>query len=265
MAAANQPGLDVLVSGYASIDTVYQASAPPRAGATALLRGPVISPPRCGGCGPGTAMALARAGCRVGLITWLGTDPEGQTCLRDWLDIGIEDTGIVISERQASPRSFLFYDPEGGATCYYHPSGSAGLRLTSQAHALLSRAAALAITVGPAPLTEALLAERRPDQLLAWNVKADPNAFPATLRALLAREAGVICLNRDELEFVASGLPRPPLTPQPPSSGSTGKGRRAPLPSPWAGYPLGGGWGEGRPRQGPLLQDETAAALISTI
>jgi sugar/nucleoside kinase (ribokinase family) len=265
MATGVQDDLDVLVSGYASIDTVYHASAPPQAGTTALLRGPVIAPPRCGGCGPGAAVALARAGSRVGLITWLGDDPEGQACLQEWIDADIDRDGVVVAAGRASPRSLLFYDPDGGATCYYHPSGSAGLRLTSQAHALLSRAAALAITVGPAPLTEALLAERRPDQLLAWNVKADPNAFPATLRALLAREAGVICLNRDELEFVASGLPRSPLTPQPPSPGSTGKGRRAPLPSPWAGYPLGGGWGEGRPRQEALPEDEPAAALISAI
>jgi sugar/nucleoside kinase (ribokinase family) len=265
MATGVQGGLDVLVSGYASIDTVYQASAPPRAGTTALLQGPVAPSPRCGGCGPGAAVALASVGRRVGLITWLGDDPEGRACLQGWIDTGIEDTGVVIAEGQASPRSLLFYDPDGGATCYYHPSGSAGLRLTSQARALLSRATALAITVGPVPLTEALLAARRPDQPLAWNVKADPDAFPAALRAQLAREADVICLNRDELGFVASGLSRPVLTPQPPSPGSTGKGRRAPLPSPWAGYPLGGGWGEGRPRQGPLLQDETAAALISAI
>src|SRR5687768_6255207 len=72
---------DVLVSGYASIDTVYQARASPQVGATTLLQGPVVSLPRCGGCGPGAAVALARAGCRVGLLTWLGDDPEGAGCL----------------------------------------------------------------------------------------------------------------------------------------------------------------------------------------
>ncbi len=54
--------VDVLVAGYASIDVAYRASAPPQAGATALLQGPVAPAWRCGGCGPGAAAALARAG-----------------------------------------------------------------------------------------------------------------------------------------------------------------------------------------------------------
>jgi sugar/nucleoside kinase (ribokinase family) len=156
------------------------------------------------------AVALARAGCRVGLITWLGDDPQGQVCLRDWVDAGIDDTGVVVATGQASPRGLLFYDPDGGATCYYHPSGSAALRLTAAGRDGLANAGALAVTVGPATLTEELLAARRPDQPLAWNVKADAKAFPPDLRGRLAREASLICLNRDELPFVASILPDSP-------------------------------------------------------
>lgn len=198
--------LDVLVSGYASIDTVFRACAPPRVGSTSLLHGPVVPPPRCGGCGPGAAMALARAGCRVGLLTWLGDDAAGQACLRDWTTAGIDVGGVVVASGHASPRCFLFYDPDGGATCYYHPSGSANLRPTPRGRALLASADALAVTVGPPALTEALLAERRPDRPLAWNVKADAHAFPPGLRARLVRESAVICLNRDELRFVASSV-----------------------------------------------------------
>jgi sugar/nucleoside kinase (ribokinase family) len=200
-------GVDVLVSGYASIDVVYQASAPSRAGATALLRGPVAPPPRCGGCGPGAAMALAHAGCRVGLVTWLGDDAQGEACRRSWAEAGIELGGVVAAAGQATPRSFLFYDPAGGATCYYHPSGSEALRLSPAARRLLAGARALAVAVGPPALTEELLAARRPEQALAWNVKADAHAFPPALRRRLLAEAVVVCLNRDELPFVAEMLP----------------------------------------------------------
>ena len=198
--------LDVLISGYASIDTVYRASAPPQVGATSLLQGPVVSLPRCGGCGPAAALALAHAGCRAGLLSWLGDDPEGQTCLSGWTAAGIDVGGVVIASGQASPRCFLFYDPNGGATCYYHPSGSANLRLMPRGREMVANAGAMAVTVGPATLTEALLAVRRPEQPLAWNVKADPHAFPPELRARLVRDSAVICLNRDELRFVASAV-----------------------------------------------------------
>jgi ribokinase len=232
----NGQKLDVLVSGYASIDTVYRACAPPRVGETALLKGAVVSSPRCGGCGPGATLALAREGCRVALLTWLGDDAEGRACLHTWREAGIDPGGVVVAAGQASPRSFLFYDPEGGATCYYHPSESAGLRLDSPGRELLADAGALAVTVGPAALTEALLDARRPDQPLAWNVKADGHAFPPHLRARLLREADVVCLNRGELEFVAAAL-----TPLPPSPIAMGEGgTKAPLPSQWER-----GWGEG--------------------
>ena len=71
---------------------------------------------------------------------------------------------------------------------------------------MLAGARALAVTVGPAALTEELLAARRSDQPLAWNVKADADAFPLAIRRRLVQEAAVICLNRDELPFVAAAL-----------------------------------------------------------
>ncbi len=264
--------LDVLVSGYASIDTIYQASAPPRAGATALLQGPVTSPLRCGGCGPGAAVALARASFRVGLITWLGDDPEGQACLQDWVDAGIDDTGVVVATGQTSPRSLLFYDPDGGTTCYYHPSGSAALRLTAAGRRGLANAGALAVTVGPATLTEELLAARRPEQPLAWNVKADANAFPPDLRARLAREANLICLNRDELPFVASILPgAPSYLPEQnriPDVGARHAVPGAPLPSQWErgwGEGRSGSWGEGRSRRNPNVLTEADVQFTAAI
>jgi sugar/nucleoside kinase (ribokinase family) len=199
--------VDVLVSGYASIDVAYRASAPPQAGATALLQGPVAPAWHCGGCGPGAAVALARAGCRVSLVTWLGDDREGRACVRAWTDAGVDRRGVVVASGQASPRSFLFYDPTGSATCYYHPSGSATLRLNEAGRELLADTRALAVTVGPAALTEELLAARRSDQRLVWNVKADGDAFPLAIRSRLIQEAAIICLNRDELPFVAAALP----------------------------------------------------------
>jgi ribokinase len=199
--------IDVLVAGYASIDVAYRASAPPQAGATALLQGPVAPAWRCGGCGPGAAVALARNGCRVGLLTWLGDDGDGRACLRAWADAGIDQRGVVVASGEVSPRSFLFYDPAGSATCYYHPSGSATLRLNAGGRKLLADTRALAVTVGPAALTEVLLVARRSDQPLVWNVKADADAFPLAIRSRLVQEAAVICLNRDELPFVAAALP----------------------------------------------------------
>jgi len=199
-------GPEVIVAGYASIDLAFQASAPPVVGRTARLTGPVIVPRRFGGCGPNAARQLARLGCQIRLLTWLGDDADGAAYLRDLAEDGVDTRGVTIARGSSSPRCYLFYDPLGGATCYYHPSDSAQLCLTDATRAMLASARALALTVAPAHLTEGLLDARPPGSGLAWNVKGDPAAYPPPLRRRLVREADVICLNRDELPFVASAL-----------------------------------------------------------
>lgn len=206
------PGPEVVVAGYASIDRVFEASAPPAPGRTALLRGAVEVPPRFGGCGPNAARQLARLGCRTGLVSWLGDDAPGRSYLRALEEDGVDVRGVLVATGAASPRCYLFYDPEGGATCYYHPSASPELGLHGGARAMLATASVLALTVAPAGLTEALLGARRPGSRVAWSVKADPDAYPTSLRRRLLTEADVVCLNRAELAFVAAALDRPPGT-----------------------------------------------------
>ena len=204
-------GPEVVVAGYASIDYAFRASAPPAVGRTALLAGPNPPPPHFGGCAPNTARELARLGCHVGLVTWLGDDAEGRSYLDTLNAEGVATTGVVVAPGRSTPRCYLFYDPDGGATLYYHPSGSSELRLRKTAHAMVARARVLALTVGPAALTDALLDARSAGTRVAWNVKADPNAYPVALRQRLVRESALLCLNRHELAFVAATLANPPL------------------------------------------------------
>lgn len=194
--------LDVVVSGYAGVDYVWQVNASPQPGRTSLLFGAVEPPPRFGGCGPRVALALADLGLQVALISWLGGDVVGRDYVSRLEAAGVDVRGVVMAPGRASPRSFLFYDPEGGATVCYHPSGSREQVLDEVGRDLARRARTLAVTVGPAPLTAGLLDARLPEALLAWSVKADPDAFPRDLRRRLLMEAELVCLNRDELPFL---------------------------------------------------------------
>lgn len=148
--------------------------------------------------------ALARLGVQTGLVTWVGDDPQGRAFLAGLEKAGVDVTGVEMG-RGPSPRSLLIYDPNGDAACYFHPSGSAGQRLGPAVEAQLDAAAWLAITVGPSSLTGQLLDRRGPATRLAWNVKADPAAFPPDLcRRLMS--ADLVCLNRGELAFLADAL-----------------------------------------------------------
>jgi len=197
---------EVLVSGYASIDVMLHASAPPVPGRTVLLRGPVSPPPAFGGCAPAVARGLAALGRRVGLITWLGDDEPGRRYLDLLRSEGVCIDAVHVAPGASSPHCYLIADPSGGVACCYHPSGSPELRPNAAAHRMLAGARCLAITVGPAPLSAALLDSRSPDALVAWGVKADPSAFPLPLRRRLLTESSVVCLNRYELPFLLEAI-----------------------------------------------------------
>jgi len=197
----------VLVAGYASIDLVWTAESVPGPDRTAILTGPVEPEPRFGGCAPIVAMQLARQGQSAGLVSWLGDDAPGRAYRVELESAGVDTTFTVFAPGQASPRSLLIYDPNGGVTCCFHPSGSAAQTLDAGTAGQMEQVRALALTVGPARLTSALLERRPRGSIVAWDVKADPDAFPLSLRAQLLRQAQVITLNRGELAFVADGVP----------------------------------------------------------
>ncbi len=197
-----EDGPDVLVVGYASIDRVWRAKSRPSPGRTAILEGPVEPAPAFGGCGPNVAIELAQLGLRTALVTWLGDDADGRAYLAHLASAGVDLAAVEVAPGQASPRTILVYDPDGGATCLYHPSGSPDQRLTEAGRTAAVGARVLAVTVCPAQLTAELLDARRADALVAWNVKADADAYPLALRARLLREARLVCLNRDELAFI---------------------------------------------------------------
>lgn len=196
--------VEVVVSGYASIDEAYTVSRLAGAAQTGILSGPVRPDARTGGCGPNTARALARLGVRSGVVTWLGDDPQGHAFLAGLEEAGVDVTGVEVGHGP-SPRSLLIYDPNGDAACYFHPSGSAAQQVTPALEAQLAQAGWLAVTVGPRALTAQLIDRRGGATRLAWNVKADPDAFPLELCGRLIA-ADLVCLNRGELAFLADAL-----------------------------------------------------------
>lgn len=202
----------VVVSGYASIDEVYTASRLAGRAETGVLSGPVRPASRHGGCGPNTGRLLAGLGVRTGVVSWVGDDPEGRALLDSLIDAGVDTTGVAVG-RGATPRSLMIYDATGDAACYFHPSDSATQEIGADVRDLVGTADWLVITVGPANVNQALLAAQGPQTRLVWSVKADPLAFPPELCARLV-SADLVCLNRGELQFLASSLDLPDATPE---------------------------------------------------
>jgi ribokinase len=192
----------VVVSGYTSVDTRLVTSALPRPGETALLEGDVLPPPRWGGCAPNIALWLERLGVHAALVAWLGDDEEGRLYRSLLEEAGVDLRAVEVGVGP-SARSWLVYDAAGEAICLFHPAGS-GSQDAETAASFAEQAEWLAVTVGPAELTSSLL-ETFADTALAWNVKADRQAFPPKLVERLAA-AAVVSFNRSETVFLGDAL-----------------------------------------------------------
>jgi len=201
--------LDAVVAGDAAITFAWQVSVPPAPGQTSKLLGPVEPEGRFGGCAPGVALALAELGHKVALVSWLGDDRYGRDYLARLRAGGVDVAGVDIATGQASARALMLYDGNGSATCLHHPSGSGSLRLPVAGRERLEEARWLALTAGPAGMSQALLDARRHPTSVAWAVKADPSHYPTALRRRIIEEAQLLCFNRDELGFLAEALDMP--------------------------------------------------------
>jgi sugar/nucleoside kinase (ribokinase family) len=192
----------VVVSGYTSVDTRLVTSSLPRPGETALLDGEVLPPPQWGGCAPNIARWLERLGVHAALVAWLGDDEEGRLYRSLLEDAGVDLRALEVGAGP-SARAWLVHEAAGEAICLFHPAGSEA-QGTETASPLADEAEWLAVAVGPARLTSSLL-DRFEGTPLAWNVKADRQAFPPELVTRLAA-AAVVSLNRSEAVFLGDAL-----------------------------------------------------------
>ncbi|HEY5718834.1 MAG TPA: PfkB family carbohydrate kinase [Gammaproteobacteria bacterium] len=131
-------------------------------------------PDRCGGGGANAAVALARAGHQVALVSAVGDDADGRALLAT-LDAAGVDTAHVARLPQPTSNSLLLVDPQGERTIVnlqrlHAPHPGVLRELELDAVYVRSRASDLA------PLLRALLPHRR---VVAHVPPCDDGALPA--------------------------------------------------------------------------------------
>jgi sugar/nucleoside kinase (ribokinase family) len=198
----------VAVLGYASADRCVALSALPAPDTTAIVRRLSRPWPRLGGCGPQIAIRLARLGVPATCLTWVGPDEPGAALLAQLRESGAGLEGVVVAGTRTA-ESYIAYDADGRAACFYDPGDAHGgmTALTAAQQAAVASASVVCLTVAPAAATRAALDATPADARVVWSVKADPDAYPDDLVARLLARADVVAWSEAEREFVA-GRPR---------------------------------------------------------
>jgi ribokinase len=114
---------DIVVLGIFAADLVFQADRLPTIGETLLGRSFSIG---SGGKGSNQAIAAARAGGKVGLITRIGADTFGDLARSVWQAEGVITDAVSIDAGQATGAAFIFVSAATGDNAIIVTPGAAG-------------------------------------------------------------------------------------------------------------------------------------------
>ena len=195
--------MNVVVTGYASLDYAVRLDRPPRPDTTATILSRPDEWPRLGGSPAYVAAALVEGGIHDAIpISWVADDADGAHYRTGLARCGVRTDGIAFRFGR-TPVCILAYQPDGACHCLYDPGLAEPIELDTAQHELVTAADWVCLTIGPAGVTRAALEAARPDAKVVWAVKVDARAVPADLAAAIAARADLVAFSRGEAEFVA--------------------------------------------------------------
>jgi len=197
--------LDLLTTGYPSLDYICRVSHSPAVGETAIVRTP---PSRYtfGGCGANVAVGLARLGFHVGVAMVVGDDAPGRDYVAYLQREGVDTRDVIRWPDVGTSESRLYVNPNGEYQNFFYPGAADAwqgkLTLTSLADARYAL-----LTVG------ALHYNRQFVQLvleagipLIWQLKPDVYAYPPSALADLTHSSVLLMMNRIEADYLIRTL-----------------------------------------------------------
>jgi nucleoside kinase len=199
--------MDVLATGYPSLDYILPVSHSPGIGETALLEAvPEDAAATYGGCGINVAVALSRLGLRAGVAVILGDDYAGSLYRARLREQQIDTSDVITLPGAYTSRSYLFRSPNGEYQNFFYPGAAdrwdGTLRLKN-----LSEARFALVTVGPHNYNRQFVRLAREVNVpVVWELKPDIFAFPVEVMQDFAAASTYILMNHIEARFVGQTL-----------------------------------------------------------
>lgn len=197
--------MDVLVTGYPSIDHIANVSHSPGVGETAqLYELPDVA--IYGGSGTNIGIALARLGFRVGAALVLGDDLYGMDYSRHLAAIGIDITNIMALRGHKTSRSYLFLNPDGQFQSFFYPGAANSWTGSLRLNGVKNYGYAL-VTAGQYDYNRQFVAQVRAAGVpLVWSLKSDVAAYPPDMVRDFARASTFIIMNDTEANTVLEAM-----------------------------------------------------------
>ncbi len=199
--------VDLLATGYPSLDYIISVSHSPKVGETALIDSvPAENEAVFGGCGANVAAALAKLKFQTAIATIIGDDREGYLYTSQMRRLGVNTQDIITVRQAKTSRSYLFRNPDGEYQNFFFAGAAdqwdGNLRLFN-----LRRVRYALLTVGPYHYNKQF-AElvTKDNNSLIWQLKPDIAAFTEEAMRQFAESSEYILMNHIEAEFIKDGL-----------------------------------------------------------
>jgi len=197
--------LDLLTTGYPSIDFIYNVSRSPQEDETAILE-TFSSSGSYGGCGLNVAVALAALGIEVGTAAVLGEDPEGLGYEQYLRSKGVKTDNVICLPGSATSRTYVFLNSAGRYQLFFYP-GAAGEWKPPLSLKGLENTRACLVTVGAAPYNQAFVDEALAAKIpLFWQLKSDVQAYPPEQLDRFMRASKLMFMNEAECRYLLGVL-----------------------------------------------------------
>jgi adenosine kinase len=197
--------MDVLVTGYPSIDHIAKVSHSPAVGETARLF-TVPDQVTYGGCGTNTGVALAKMEFRVGVAVVLGDDAYGVDYLAHLNALGMDTANAITLSGELTSQSYLFLNPEGQYQNFFLPGAADAWGGKLTLHGLEAYRFAL-VTVGQFAYNRQFVRLVRAAGVpLVWVLKSDVFAYPPDMVQEFWAASAYILMNHLEAEYVRHAL-----------------------------------------------------------
>ena len=206
------PVLDLLATGYPSLDHNVRSSRCAGPGETALVDG-VIDETRAtpGGCGANVAVGLRRLGFATGVALVLGDDSGGHAFRDALAEAGVDVRNVTLLAGERSSHAYLFCSPDGELQNFYFPGAADAWRGDLRLVGLDEVRLAL-VTVNHLPYNQQFVAQCAGAGVpIAWQLKPDIAAYPPHAVEAFARASRLIFCNRREARYLLESLGVPDL------------------------------------------------------
>lgn len=198
--------MEVLATGYPSLDYITPVSRSPDLDETAIVKDLTLEP-TFGGCGANIATGLAIQGFDTGVSMVVGED-FSETGYREYLvKKGVDISGVVMESGAFTSRSYIYLNPEGGYQNFFFP-GAAGRFSSKYLDTLDFESPEYAlVTVGNANHNLEFLNKVKGSRTkLIWQLKADSDAYKPEEIEDFARASWAIFMNQVERDYLLDCL-----------------------------------------------------------